>query len=84
MRKRSLTFGYIFFYILFSPDTWRLLIGLTVAVLLAPSIIQPNHGVLGAGVIYLMLASIGYAFSTRPGRWISAALKKLILTDKRP
>jgi hypothetical protein len=39
---------------------------------------------LGTGAIYVMLASIGYAFSILPGRWISNTLKKLVLTDKRP
>lgn len=84
LRKRPLTTSYIIFYILFSPDTWRILIGVAVAVLLAPRIIQSDHGMLGTGAIYVMLASIGYAFSILPGRWISNTLKKLVLTDKRP
>jgi len=39
---------------------------------------------LGAGAIYVMLASIGYAFSSLPARWISDRIKKIILKDKRP
>ena len=81
--KRPLTIGYIIFLVLFSPDTWRILIGLAVALFLAPTIIQPHHGVMGAGVIYFMLASIGYAFSAKPGHWIGGTFKKLFLGDRQ-
>ena len=84
MGKRPLTVSYIVFLVLFSPDTWRIVIGLAVAFFLAPPVVQPNHGVMGAGVIYFMFASIGYAFSARPGHWISDSLKKLILGDRQP
>jgi hypothetical protein len=33
-------------------------------------------------MIYVMLASIGYAFGSLPARWISDRIKKLILKDK--
>jgi hypothetical protein len=82
--KKKLTPGYVFFYILFWPDTWRILIGVSAASLLAPRIGYPDLGKLGTGAIYAMLASIGYAFSSLPARWISDRLKKLILKDKRP
>ena len=84
MGKKKLTAGYVFFYILFWPDTWRILIGAAAACLLAPRIVYPDLGILGAGAIYVMLASIGYAFSASPARWISDRIKKLILKDKRP
>ena len=84
MSKRPLTISYIIFYILFLPDTWRVLIGVGIAVYLAPSIIQPHHSPSGAIVIYFMIAAIGYAFSARPGRWISDKLKKALLSDNRP
>jgi hypothetical protein len=82
--KKKLTPGYVFFYILFWPDTWRIVIGIAAACLLAPRIGYPDLGKLGTGAIYVMLASIGYAFSSSPARWISDRLKKLILKDKRP
>ncbi len=84
MRKKYLTPGYVFFYILFWPDTWRILIGFAAACLLAPRFVYPDLGTLGTGMIYIMLASIGYAFSSLPARWISGRIKKLILRDKRP
>ncbi len=84
MRKKKLTPGYVFFYILFWPDTWRILIGIAAACLLAPRLVYPDLGTLGTGMIYVMIASIGYAFGTSPARWISDGIKKLILKDKRP
>jgi hypothetical protein len=84
MRKKNLTIGYVFFYILFWPDTWRILIGIAAAGLLTPRIVYPELGTLGTGAIYVMLASIGYAFSALPARWISARIKRLILRDRRP
>ena len=84
MRKKNLTPGYVFFYILFWPDTWRILIGVAAAFLLAPRFVYSDLGTLGTGMIYIMLASIGYAFSSLPARWISDRIKKLILRDKRP
>jgi hypothetical protein len=82
--KNKLTPGYVFFYILFWPDTWRFLIGVSAACLLAPRLVYPDLGILGTGAIYIMLASIGYAFSSLPARWISDRIRKLILKDKRP
>jgi hypothetical protein len=82
--KRPLTVTYLLFYILFSADTWRILVGIAVAFFLAPHIIRPDYDLMGATIIYIMLASIGYAFSGRLGRWISDALKRLILADRRP
>ena len=84
MRKKPLTPGYVFFYILFWPDTWRILIGIAAACLLAPRFVYPDLGTLDTGMIYVMLASIGYAFSSLPARWISDKIKNLILKDKRP
>jgi hypothetical protein len=82
--KKKLTPGYVFFYILFWPDTWRILIGIAAACLLAPRLVYPDLGALGTGMIYVMIASIGYAFGSSPARWISDRIKKLILKDKRP
>jgi hypothetical protein len=80
--KRPLTPGYALFYILFWPDTWRILIGVAAAFWLAPCFAYPELGAFGTGMIYVMLAAIGYAVSAIPARWISARIKKLILKDK--
>lgn len=82
MRKKNRTPGYVFFYILFWPDTWRLLIGLAAAYLLAPRLVYPDMGTWGSGMVYVMLTSIGYALSAVPARWLSDRIKKLILKDK--
>ena len=83
MGKKKLTPGYVFFYILFWPDTWRILIGVAASISLAPRLVYPDLGTLGKGMVYVMLASIGYAFGSLPARWISDRIKKLILKDKR-
>jgi hypothetical protein len=79
LRKQPLTPGYIFFYLLFSPDTWRILIGLTASYLLIPSVVRPGMGVGAKLVLYLMMAAIGYAASAAPGRGIAAFFRKRIL-----
>ena len=83
MGKKKLTPAYVFFFILFWADTWRILIGVAAACLLAPRLVYPDLGTLGTGAIYVMLVSIGYAFSALPARWISDRFKKLVLKDKR-
>ena len=83
-QKRPLTVGYVFFYLLFWPDTWRILIGVAAAWGLAPRLVSSAMGPLGAAMIYLMLATIGYALSAVPARWISAGIKRLVLKGKRP
>ncbi|MFZ0614232.1 MAG: hypothetical protein WAM73_18460 [Desulfobacterales bacterium] len=83
-QKRPLTAGYVFFYLIFWPDTWRILIGVAAAWGLAPRLVSPAMGPLGAAMIYLMLATIGYALSAVPGRWISAGIKRFVLKVKRP
>ncbi len=84
MRKRPLTPGYVFFYILFWPDTWRILIGAAAAFFLAPRLVSPDMGVMGAGMVYVMLAAIVYASSARLASWISGRVRKLILRNQRP
>jgi hypothetical protein len=84
VNKRPLTPGYIFFYLFFLPDTWQILIGILVAYLLTPRIAPPDLGLFGDGMLYVMIAAIGYAVSVKAGRGITRLLKKRILGDKRP
>lgn len=83
MGKKPLTAAYVIFYILFWPDTWRILVGISAALLLAPRIVTLDMGTAGRVLIYVMLASIGYAFSAGLARRISATIRKLILKDRR-
>lgn len=69
---------------LFSPDTWRVVIGIIVAYFLAPLILPPELPPAGIVLLYVMLAVIGYTGSRIPAGWITRAIKQLILGDKRP
>ena len=84
MQKRPLNFGYALFFILFWPDTWRILIGIGVAFFVAPLIMPPDLGGFGSVMFYIMLACIGYAASALPGRAIARLLKRLILGRNHP
>ena len=84
MNTRKITPGYIVFYILFSQDTWQIVMGVLCAALLGPVLAKPHMSVMAKVVLYIMIATIGYAVSTVPARWISGSLKKLILGNRRP
>ena len=77
--KRPLTPAYVIFYILFWPDTWRILTGVLMALLLAPYILPADLGMGGRAMLYVMIAVIGWALSGKPAGWITTKLKKLIL-----
>ncbi len=84
MKKRKITLSYIIFYIFFLPDTYRVLIGLLAAWLLSPYVIEtkpmPREGEF---VIWVMIATIGYATSTRIGNIISDWMKNIILPVRK-
>lgn len=69
---------YYFFYLLFSIDTWRILIGCLLAVIFGPMLTAQRHASLpGQVVIWLMLLAVGYAAGHYPARFISRGLRKL-------
>jgi hypothetical protein len=82
LNKRPLTPAYVIFYVLFLPDTWQVLTGLIVAYLLTPVILSPEMGVPAKALLYIMVATIGYAASRGPARGITRLLKKAILGDR--
>jgi len=82
LQKGPLTSSYILFYILFWPDTWRIIIGILAAWLLPPHIMPPDLGLFGSGMFYFMIACIGYAASASPARGLSRVLQRLILKKK--
>ncbi len=84
MQKRPITLNYVIFYILFLPDTWRIIMGIVLSALLTPHATPVSLGAGGRVMLYIMIATIGYAGTAVPGRWISEMLKKLILNGKRP
>lgn len=84
MTKKPLTASYIFFYILFSEDTWRILVAIIFTALVAPRIQHPEITVAGYILLYIMIATIGYAFGGLPARLITRGFKKMILGDRIP
>ena len=82
--KRPITPGYVLFYILFLPDTWQVLIGVLVAVFVAPAVLSPEMTTSAQVMVYLMVATIGYAASRGPARGITRMIKKWILGDRYP
>jgi len=81
VKKRPMTPSYIVFYILFLPDSWRILMGIIFSAFLSPLAVTPEMGAIAKVLIYIMIATIGYSGSGIPGRWISGMFKKLILGD---
>ena len=84
MAKRKLTPAYVIFYILFLPDTWQVLMGIVLAYFLVPTILKPDMSTSAVVMLYIMCATIGYAITVKPGRWISDKLKRAILKDRLP
>ena len=83
MPQRPPTPAYIIFFILFSPDTWRILVGIALAVLLAPAIARARQLGLGGTVLLgVMLTTIGWAVSGLFGRWMAEFCKKTILKGR--
>ena len=79
MAKKSLSPGYIFFFILFWPDTWRILIGVLAAVLIAPQLLVATENVFAFAMLHVMIACIGYAATAGIAGVIVRFLKKIIL-----
>jgi hypothetical protein len=84
LHKRPLTPGYILFYILFSPETWRILIGILAAWFLAPVIVSPDMAQSARVMLWIMIAVIGYTICGVPARWITHMLVRWIVGDKSP
>ena len=82
--KRFLTPAYILFYLVFSPDFWRIVAGFLLAVFLTPSFAPPDLSPAGRAVLYVMVAAIGWAVTAKPGKWIAGKVKELALGNSRP
>jgi hypothetical protein len=79
MAKRPLTVSYIFFYLLFSDDTWRIAAGFLFAVFLGPMVTQGrNLSQGGETVVWVMIMAIGWSVTAWPAKKITAALKKAL------
>lgn len=82
MQNKQPNFSYYIFYLLFWPDTWRILIGIGLSYFIAPLIMPPDLGSFGSAMFYVMLASIGYSIAAAPARRITRLFKKIILGDR--
>lgn len=79
MQKRPFSVSYIFFYLLFSDDTWRIATGFICAVSLGPLVTQGrNLSRGGEAVVWLMIMAIGWSVSAWPAKKITAALQRAV------
>lgn len=79
MRKPTLSVSYIFFYLLFSDDVWRIAAGFVCAVLLGPVLTQGrNLSQAGEVMVWLMILAIGWSVTAWPAKKITAALRRAV------
>ena len=79
MSNRSLSFSYVFFYLLLSPDTWRILFGFIGAVVLGPLLTQGRDMSQAAEVmIWLMILAIGGSVTAWPAKKITGVLQRAV------
>jgi hypothetical protein len=69
-KKKRLTPTYILFHILFSEDTWRVAIGIALAILSAPILRPFDHTGIGRYVMFVTAVVVGWAISKVPSQWI--------------
>jgi hypothetical protein len=77
--KRPLTPTYIFFYMLFSEDTWRIAFGLASSFFMVPRLILGrNLSIWGEAMVYLMVTAIGWWIFAYPAKKITGYLKQWV------
>ncbi len=82
MPDRPKTLTYFIFFILFHPDTWGILFGFCLSIFLTPRIAPPDLATQGRLMLYVMLATVGWAVFSKLVRWITVAFKKWLLGVK--
>lgn len=79
MQKRPFSVSYIFFYLLFSDDTWRIAAGFICAVFLGPLVTQGrNLSRGGEAMVWLMIMAIGWSVTAWPAKKITGALQRAV------
>jgi len=73
--KRRLTPAYLLFHVLLSVDTWRVVFGTTLAVILAPHLLPLDHTGIGRYVMFITVVVIGWAISKAPAEWLVRQLR---------
>ena len=79
MPKPTLSVSYIFFYLLFSDDDWRISAGLVCAIFLGPLLTQGRNLSQGGEVmVWLMILAIGWSVTAWPAKKITGALQRAV------
>jgi len=81
--RQPKTGAYYLFYLLFSTDFWRIVMGAAVSIVATPHLAPMDMSAAGRAMLYVMAAAIGWAITAVPARWISRAMKTVILPDRR-
>jgi uncharacterized membrane protein len=76
-KKKRLTAGDLFFHILFSADTWRVAIGIALAVILAPYLLRFDRTGIGRYVMFITVVVVVWGLSKVPGHWIARQMRLL-------
>jgi len=84
LNKRPRSIGYFVFYLLFWSESWRVVLGAILALLLAPRIVPPQMERVAAVMVWVMLATIGYCLAGYPARKIATFWQRLILGSQKP
>ena len=79
MRKRSLSVSYIFFYLLFSDDAWRVAAGFVCAIFIGPLLTQGRDlSQVGEVMVWLMILAIGWSVTAWPAKKVTTALRRAV------
>lgn len=79
MARHPITFGYVLFYVLFSVDTWRIVLGIIIAFFLVPRIPATHIGPGGKAMLWVMVACIGWWITAYPGKLMANAVRRFFL-----
>ena len=68
---------YFVSYFLLLDDSWRILAGTVLAVLLTPRLLPVDRTGMGRYVLFIMIVVVGWAVTGPPARWITQRLQSL-------
>ena len=75
--NKRLTPIHILSHILFSEDTWRVAMGIALAVVSAPMLRPFDYTGIGRYVMFVTAVIVGWAISKAPSQWIVRQIKLL-------
>jgi hypothetical protein len=80
-KKKRITPAYLFFHLLLSEDTWRIVTGVSLAVILAPLLLPLDRTGMGRYVMFITAVVVGWAVSKTPSQWIVRQLR-IVFPDR--